>query len=566
MKKFLVKKSAILVGVILLGLSFSSFKGDDKNFQIAKNLDVFNSIFKELNMFYVDTIKPDKSIKVGIDAMLETLDPYTEYYAEEDMGDLNLMIKGSYGGIGSVISYYKGRVVIDEPYEGMPAGKAGLKPGDVLLEIDGKDLKGKSVAQVSEQLKGQIGTSFILKVERLGAKKPLEFKLMRESIQIPAVPYYSVEANNTGYIQLSSFTGKPAKEFKDAFLALKKKGIASLVIDLRSNGGGLLDEAVEIANMFLPKGKEIVATRGKMKQWDRAYKTTRDPIDPDIPITVLVNNGSASASEILAGAFQDLDRAVIMGTRTFGKGLVQTTRNLPYGGSLKLTTAKYYIPSGRCVQALDYKHRNEDGSVGRVPDSLTTVFHTAAGREVRDGGGIMPDVEIKAEKIPNILYYLTMDKIIFEYANSYCQKHSTIPPVKEFALTNEDYNDFKVLVNKSNFKYDRQSDKVLKNLKEVAEFEGYMDDASEEFKALEKKLSHNLDRDLDHFSKDIKSLISAEIVKRYQYQKGAIAQQLKNDDGLVKAIELLNNPDKYKSILSTVKPSSPQTTATTQAK
>ncbi|WP_321425413.1 S41 family peptidase [uncultured Bacteroides sp.] len=565
MKKFLVKKSAILVGVILLGLSFSSFKGDDKNFQIAKNLDVFNSIFKELNMFYVDTIKPDKSIKVGIDAMLEALDPYTEYYAEEDMGDLNLMIKGSYGGIGSVISYYKGRVVIDEPYEGMPAAKAGLKPGDVLLEIDGKDLKGKSVAQVSEQLKGQIGTSFILKVERLGAKKPLEFKLMRESIQIPAVPYYSVEANNTGYIQLSSFTGKPAKEFKDAFLALKKKGITSLVIDLRSNGGGLLDEAVEIANMFLPKGKEIVATRGKMKQWDRAYKTTRDPIDPDIPITVLVNNGSASASEILAGAFQDLDRAVIMGTRTFGKGLVQTTRNLPYGGSLKLTTAKYYIPSGRCVQALDYKHRNEDGSVGRVPDSLTTVFHTAAGREVRDGGGIMPDVEIKAEKIPNILYYLTMDKIIFEYANGYCQKHSTIPPVKEFALTNEDYNDFKVLVNKSNFKYDRQSDKVLKNLKEVAEFEGYMDDASEEFKALEKKLSHNLDRDLDHFSKDIKSLISAEIVKRYQYQKGAIAQQLKNDDGLVKAIELLKNSDKYKSILSTVKASSPQT-ASAQAK
>jgi len=565
MKKFLVKKTAILAGVILLGLTFSSFKGDNKNFQVAKNLDVFNSIFKELDMFYVDTIKPDKSIKVGIDAMLEALDPYTEYYAEEDMGDLNLMIKGSYGGIGSVISFYKSRVVIDEPYEGMPAAKAGLKPGDALLEIDGKDLKGKSVAQVSEQLKGQIGTSFILKVERPGVKKPLEFKLMRESIQIPAVPYYSVEANNTGYIQLSSFTGKPAKEFKDAFLALKKQGITSLIIDLRNNGGGLLDEAVEIANMFLPRGTEIVATRGKMKQWDRTYKTTHEPIDPNIPITVLVNNGSASASEILTGAFQDLDRAVIMGTRTFGKGLVQTTRNLPYGGSLKLTTAKYYIPSGRCVQAIDYKNRNEDGSVGRVPDSLTTVFHTAAGRQVRDGGGIMPDVEIKAEKIPNILYYLTMDKIFFEFANNYCQKHSTIPSAKDFALTDEDYNDFKVLVNKSNFKYDRQSDKVLKNLKEVAEFEGYMDDASEEFKALEKKLSHNLDRDLDHFSKDIKSLISTEIVKRYHYQKGAIAQQLKNDDELVKAIELLKNTEKYKGILSTVKATSSQT-ASTQTK
>jgi C-terminal peptidase (prc) len=565
MKKFLFKKSAILAGAVVLGLSFSSFKGDNKNFQAAKNLDIFNTVFKELDMFYVDTIKPEKSIKIGIDAMLDALDPYTEYYPEEEMGDLNLMIKGSYGGIGSVISYYKGRVVIDEPYEGMPAAKAGLKPGDVLLEIDGKDLKGKSVAQVSEQLKGQIGTSFILKVERQGAKKPLEFKLTRESIQIPAVPYYSVEANNTGYIQLSSFTGKPSKEFKDAFLALKKKGITSLIIDLRNNGGGLLDEAVDIANNFLPKGQEIVATRGKIKQSERIYKTSHDPIDPNIPIVILVNNGSASASEILAGSFQDLDRAVIMGTRTFGKGLVQTTRSLPYGGSLKLTTAKYYIPSGRCVQALDYKHRNEDGSVGRVPDSLTTVFHTAAGREVRDGGGVAPDVEVKAEKMPNILYYLTIDKLIFEFANSYCQKHATIPAVKDFALTDEDYNDFKALVKKSDFKYDQQSDKVLKNLKEIAEFEGYMDSASDEFKALEKKLSHNLDRDLDHFSKDIKSLVSIEIVKRYHYQKGASAQQLKNDDELVKAIELLKNHDKYKSILTTVKSDSAKA-ATAQAK
>ncbi|WP_321439032.1 S41 family peptidase [uncultured Bacteroides sp.] len=565
MKNFLTKKIAILAGVVLLGLSFSSFKDDDRNIKAAKNLDIFNAIYKELDMFYVDTINPDKSIRTGIDAMLEALDPYTEYYAEEDMGDLNLMIKGSYGGIGSVITYYKGKVAIDEPYEGMPAAKAGLKAGDVLVEIDGKDLKGKSVAQVSELLKGQIGTSFLLKVERPGTKKPLEFKLTRESIQIPAVPYYSVEANNTGYIQLSSFTGKPAKEFKDAFLALKKKGITSLVIDLRNNGGGLLDEAVEIANMFLPRGTEIVATRGKMKQGDRIYKTAHEPIDPNIPITVLVNSSSASASEILSGAFQDLDRAVIMGTRTYGKGLVQTTRNLPYGCSLKLTTAKYYIPSGRCVQAIDYKHRNEDGSVGRVPDSLTTVFHTAAGREVRDGGGITPDMEIKAEKTPNILYYLLVDKLIFEYANNYCLKHTTIPAAKDFVLTDEDYKEFKAMVNKSDFKYDRQSDKVLKNLKEVAEFEGYMDDASEEFKALEKKLSHNQDRDLDHFSKDIKSLISAEIVKRYQYQKGAITQQLKNDDGLVKAIELLNNPEKYKSILSTVKASSPHT-ASAQAK
>ncbi|BEG99901.1 S41 family peptidase [Bacteroides sedimenti] len=563
MKKFLAKKMMLLVGLVLLGLTFSSFKDDDKNFKVAKNLDIFNTIFKELNIYYVDTINPDKSIKVGIDAMLDGLDPYTEYYPEEEMGDLNLMLKGSYGGIGSIITYYKGRVAIDEPYEGMPAAKVGLKAGDVLLEIDGKDLKGKSVAQVSEMLKGQIGTSFMLKVERPGAKKPLEFKLTRESIQIPAVPYYSVEANNTGYIQLNSFTGKPSKEFKDAFLALKKKGITSLVIDLRNNGGGLLDEAVEIANMFIPRGKEIVSTKGRIKQGDRSYKTTREPIDPEIPITVLVNNSSASASEILAGAFQDLDRAVIIGTRTFGKGLVQTTRNLPYGGNLKLTTAKYYIPSGRCVQAIDYKHRNEDGSVGRVPDSLTTVFHTAAGREVRDGGGIMPDVEIKVEKAPNILFYLVMDKLIFEYANDYCVKHPTIASAKDFVLTDEDYNEFKALVNKANFKYDRQSDKVLKNLKEVAEFEGYMDEASEEFKALEKKLSHNLDRDLDHFAKDIKSVISTEIVKRSQFQKGAIIQQLKGDEELAKAIELLKDQDKYKSLLKPGKTNAEQKSVAT---
>lgn len=549
MKKLLNKKNAIITGIVLLVFVFFSFKDDNRNFQIAKNIDIFNSIFKELDLFYVDTITPNKTIRVGIDAMLESLDPYTEYYAEEDMGDLDLMIKGSYGGIGSGILYYKGRVHISEPFEGMPAAKVGLKAGDVLLEIDGKSLKDKTVSQVSDMLKGQIGTTFTLKVERVNAKKPLEFKITREAIQIPAVPYYSVEAHNTGYIRLSSFTGKPAKEFKDAFLDLKKKGITSLVIDLRNNGGGLLDEAVEIANMFLPKGKEIVSTRGKLRQWDRTYKTTKEPIDPTIPITVLVNNGSASASEILAGSFQDLDRAVIMGTRTFGKGLVQTTRSLPYGGSLKLTTAKYYIPSGRCVQALDYKHRNEDGSVGKVPDSLTTVFHTAAGREVRDGGGVMPDVEVKSEKLANILFYLLKDNLFFTYANSYCLTHPTIATPDKFVITDAEYNAFKALVEKSNFTYDRQSEKMLKSLKEVAEFEGYMDDASTEFKALEKKLNHNLDRDLTHFSKDIKSMLASEIVKRYYYQRGAAIIQSKDDNDLKKAIELVNNRTEYNKIL-----------------
>lgn len=553
MKKLLNKKNAFITGIVLLGLVFFSFKGDNKNFQIAKNIDIFNSIFKELDMFYVDTINPGKTIRVGIDAMLESLDPYTEYYAEEDMGELDLMIKGSYGGIGSGIVYYNGRVLISEPFEDMPAAKVGLKAGDVLLDIDGKDLKDKTVSQVSELLKGQIGTTFTLKVERPGVKKNLVFKITREAIQIPAVPYYGVEEHNTGYIRLSSFTGKPAKEFRDAFVDLKKKGITSLVIDLRNNGGGLLDEAVEIANMFLPKGKEIVSTRGKMKQWDRTYKTSKEPLDPTIPITVLVNNGSASASEILAGSLQDLDRAVIIGSRTFGKGLVQTTRSLPFGGNLKLTTAKYYIPSGRCVQALDYKHRNEDGSVGRVPDSLTTVFHTAIGREVRDGGGITPDVVTKSEKTPNILFYMVKDNLFFTFANNYCLKHATIASPDKFVITDSDYEEFKALVHKSDFKYDRQSEKMLKNLKELAEFEGYMDDASSEFKALEKKLNHNLDRDLNHFAKDIKSMLATEIVKRYYYQRGAAIQLIKDDSELKKAIDLVNNKAEYNKILKTIK-------------
>ncbi len=552
MKKLLNKKFIILIGIVLLGVSFYSFKGDNRNFRIAKNLDIFNSIFKELDMFYVDTIDPDKTIKEGIDAMLMQLDPYTNYFPEEDMGDFKQMVTGKYGGIGSLITFYKAknRVAIAEPFENTPASKAGLKAGDILLEIDGKDLLGKKQDEVSNLLRGEIGTSFMLKVERPGEKKPLEFKITRESIQIDPVPYYGIVGDSIGYIVLTSFTDNCAKDVRKAFIDLKQQGIKSLILDLRNNGGGVLTEAVDIINLFVPKGKEVISTRGKVKQWDRIYKTTREPLDAEIPLAVLVNSASASASEIVAGALQDLDRAVIIGTRTFGKGLVQTSRDLPYNGSLKVTTAKYYIPSGRCIQAIDYTHRNEDGSVGRIPDSLTTVFHTAAGREVRDGGGIRPDKEVKAEKIPNILYYLVADNIIFDYATEYCLQHPTIAPVAQFEVTDEDYQAFKEKVKKADFKYDRQSEKVLKNLKEVAEFEGYMDDASEEFKALEQKLSHNLDRDLNHFSKDIKRLIADEIIKRYYYQRGSIQEQLKDDDGIEEAIKILNNKPEYLEILS----------------
>ncbi|WP_221657446.1 S41 family peptidase [Bacteroides salyersiae] len=551
MKKFLNRRNGIIVAIVLITVAFFSFKsGDDRNFQIAKNLDIFNSIVKELDMFYVDTIDPNKTIREGIDNMLYSLDPYTVYYPENDQDELEMMVKGSYGGIGSLIRYNpKSKyTVIAEPYEGMPAAESGLKAGDLLLEIDGKDLKGNS--DVSTLLRGQVGTSFKLKVQRPGVKEPLEFNIVRRSIQMPTIPYYGVMDGQVGYINLSSFSGSPSKDFKKAFLDLKKQGITSLVIDLRNNGGGLLDQAVEIVNMFVPRGKTIVTTKGKIKQASNTYKTLREPLDTDIPIAVLVNSGTASSSEILSGSLQDLDRAVIVGNRTYGKGLVQVPRSLPYGGNLKITTSKYYIPSGRCVQAIDYAHRNEDGSVARIPDSLTTVFHTAAGREVRDGGGVSPDIEVKQERLPNILFYLVRDNLIFDYATDYCLKHPVIASAKEFELTDADYEEFKNKVKGADFKYDQQSEKILNTLKEAAEFEGYMKDASGEFKALENKLKHNLDRDLDYFSKDIKKMIAEEIIKRYYYQEGAIIQQLKDDKDLDEAVKVLTNPERYQQILS----------------
>lgn len=551
MKKFLNRRNVVIGVVLLAAVTFFSFKNsDDRNFQLAKNLDIFNAIVKELDMFYVDTIDPNKTIREGINNMLFSLDPYTEYFPEDDQDELEMMVKGSYGGIGSLIRYNPKLkyTVIAEPYEGMPAAESGLKTGDIMVEIDGKSLKGND--DVSKLLRGQNGTSFKLKVERPGEKKPLEFTIVRRSIQMPTVPYYGMVGGNVGYINLSSFSGNPSKEFKSAFLDLKKKGITSLVIDIRNNGGGLLDEGIEIANFFLPRGKTLVTTKGKIKQQNNIYKTMREPLDMDIPIAVLVNSGTASSSEILSGSLQDLDRAVIVGNRTFGKGLVQTPRPLPYGGTMKLTTAKYYIPSGRCVQAIDYKNQNEDGSVGRIPDSLTTVFHTAAGREVRDGGGVTPDIVVKQQKLPNILYYLVRDNLIFDYATEYCLRHPTIAPADRFEVTDADYNSFKAMVKKADFKYDQQSEKILKTLKEATEFEGYLDDASEEFKALEKKLTHNLDRDLDYFSKDIKNMIAIEILKRYYYQRGAIIQQLKDDNDLQEAIKIVSSPEKYKQMLS----------------
>lgn len=554
------KKTLIAAFAVLLGIGLLSFKGDDRNFKIAKNLDLFNSIFKELDMFYVDTIDVEKMIQNGVNGMLALTDPYTEYYPEEEVSSLKEMITGKYGGIGAAIRYYEAndRIVVVEPTEGMPAAEAGVKAGDIILEVGGKemlrgDLKPQEFSsKVSDALRGEPGTSFVLKVLRpmQNDSTEMEFKITRKSIRTNPVPYYGMVRDSIGYIALQGFTDNCSKDFKKAFIELKQKGARSLIIDLRDNGGGSLSEAVDIVGLFVPKGQEVVYTKGKIKQAENSFKTRFEPVDTEIPLVVLVNGSSASASEILSGSLQDLDRAVIVGSRTYGKGLVQTTRPLPYNGTLKVTTSKYYIPSGRCIQAIDYSKKNADGSVARTPDSLTNVFHTAIGREVRDGGGIRPDIEVKAPKFPNIIFYLMNEDIIFDYATQYCWNHQAPASVADFKLTDDDYEAFKTLVKSRDFTYDRQSEKMLKSLKEMAEFEGYMDGAKEEFAALEKKLNHNLERDLETFKKQISEYLSQEIITRYFYQRGAAMERLKDDDDLESAVKVLQNKAEYAKILS----------------
>lgn len=546
------RKLLVLCGLLIAVGTFFGFKRDTRNFEISKNLNIFNSVFRELDICYVDTVDPEKSIEAGINYMLSQLDPYTVYYPESKNEELKMMTTGKFAGIGSIIRFHKGKnhVVIDAPYEGMAAQKAGLKPGDVLLEIDGEDLTGMTTQQVSDRLRGEPGTSFMLKYERPGLAEPQTVKVTRENVQTPAVPYYGMLKDHVGYIVLSSFFDGCSRDVRRAFIELKEQGARALVLDLRGNPGGLMNEAVDLLSMFIPKGTEVVSTKGKLKQASSVSKTGKEPLDLDIPIAVLVNENSASASEIVAGSLQDLDRAVIIGERTFGKGLVQVIRDLPYGGSLKVTTSKYYIPSGRCVQAINYQQRTADGKAERIPDSLTHVFHTAGGRPVRDGGGVTPDVTVEDPKLPTMLFYLANDDVLFDYATNYCLAHPTIPSPEDFEVTDADYADFKARVKKADFKYDRESEKTLKALKEIADVEGYTEDAKAEFEALEKKLTHNLDRDLDHFAKDIKMLIANEIVTRYYYQRGAIIQQLKDDNDVDKAVSILTSPTEYRKILT----------------
>ena len=529
-------------------------KEKNHDFVVAKNMDVFTSIYKNLDMMYVDTLDADEVIGNGINAMLRSLDPYTEYYPESEVKELKNMLTGKYAGIGSVVryNYQLGYTVINEPYEGMPAQEAGLKKGDIILSINDSTMKGKEVSYVSDRLRGEPGTSFILKVKRPSTGKVMKVKLTRRTIQMPFLPYYGLLDGGIGYINFNSFTDQCAKDVRRAFIDLKKQGAKKLVFDLRNNGGGSVSEAVSIVNMFLPKDKVVLTMKGKLQRANNEYKTTVEPIDTLMPIVVLVSGNTASAAEILSGSLQDYDRAIILGTRTYGKGLVQATMDLPYNGQMKLTTSKYYILSGRCVQALNYKHA-KGGYVEHVPDSLTKVFYTAGGREVRDGGGVKPDVEVKPDSLPNIAYYLAgardSNELMLNYEVDYIAKHPTIAPAKDFALTDADYEEFKARVLKADFKYDRETEKYLKDLMKLARFEGYYDDAKPEFDALAKKLSHNVAKDLDYNKQYIKRLLENDIVAAYYYQGGAIRNSLRYDKQVKEAVRLLNTPEEYKKLL-----------------
>lgn len=570
----------------VLGAASSTVKAQQKdhNLEVAKQLEIFCDIYRDLDMMYVDTLNAKEVVETGIRAMLRSLDPYTEYYPQADVKELKQMITGKYGGIGSIVSYsFKdSATVINEPYWGMPAQEMGLRKGDVILSIDGEDMRGKNVSYVSDHLRGEAGTSFMLKVLRKdgrmkilkdenikksnnskkakkGAKdeypdgEVLTIKMTRRAIQMPCLPYYGMVTDSIGYISFNQFTDECSKDVRHAVIDLKRQGMQSLVFDLRNNGGGSLSEAVNILNMFLPKDLTIVKTKGKLERANREYKTTALPIDTVMPIVVLVNGNTASASEIMSGSLQDLDRGVVMGTKTFGKGLVQVPLELPYNGNLKLTTAHYYIPSGRCIQAINYKHSN-GGSRELVADSLKREFRTLHGRKVQDGGGIIPDIKVEADSLPNIVYYLSTSgldstNVMMEYVADYVRKHKEIAPAGHFVISDDDFAEFKERAVKAGFKYDRESEHFLKDLIKVAKFEGYYDRSKAEFDALEQKLRHDLPTELDYHRDIIKRTISNDIITCYYYQQGAIENSLQYDKQLKEAISLLRDKQRYEQTL-----------------
>ncbi len=549
-----MKKRIILLSLIL-SLSFAtlcrmSAQESSTTFNISKSLSFFNAVLRELDMYYVDTLQHEKMVESAINYMLHNIDPYTVYIPESEEEDIAIMTSGEYGGIGAIITKTEDGITISEPYEGMPAQKNGVKAGDIILEIDGEKTDKLSVADASSKLKGTPSTEINLKLQRQGIKKPITKKFLREKIHIPAISYAEVIAPKIGFIILNDFTEQASLDVKNTILEMQSKHqIESLILDLRDNGGGLIDEAVKIMGYFVPKGTEIVSTKGKNSQASNTFRTTLEPIFPDMQLVVLINNSSASASEILAGAVQDLDRGLLVGERTFGKGLVQNIRSVGYGGYLKVTTSKYYIPSGRCIQAIDYAKRNEGERMQRIPDSLTNVFKTKNGRVVRDGGGIVPDtITVEDSKI-NIAYYLYGSNLYFSYATQYAAKHPQIAPPMEFKLTDDDFTDFVQYLKDKGFTYEPKTIEFFDNMYEVAKYEGLEADAKAELEALKAKLFPDLDTKLAEHKKDVMMLLEAEIIKRYYYQKGVIAYSLKDDRDIKTAVDLLNNKEKFNTLL-----------------
>ncbi len=548
----LIKKTKTWVIVIAIaGAGLFSVSLTDEYFEISRNMDIFATLFRELNIYYVDETKPGDLMKKGIDAMLESLDPYTNYIPESEVEDYRFMTTGQYGGIGALIGQKGDQVVITDPYEGYPAQKADLRAGDVIMEIDGKSVKGKKYDEISKILKGQPKTNVKLLLKREGVAELIEKNVMRDEIKINSVSYSGMLDNEIGYIRLTGFTDNAGLEVKDALMELKSKQNAkSIVLDLRGNPGGLLNEAVNITNIFVDKGVEVVTTKGKVKEWDKTYKALNNPVDTEMPLVVLVNSGSASASEIVSGSIQDLDRGIIVGQRTFGKGLVQTTRPLSYNAQLKVTTAKYYIPSGRCIQALDYTHRNEDGSVGKIPDSLVSQFKTKNGRIVADGGGVAPDFTTETEYLSNIGQSLLSKQLIFDYATLYRKNHETIAPARTFRLSDSEYQEFTAWLSGKEYDYTTKSEKTYEELKETAIKEKYYDGMKDQFESLRKSLMHDKQEDLVKNKEELKQLLQDEISSRYYFQKGRIEAGFDYDPEIKKAMEALKDKDVYTSIMN----------------
>ena len=547
-----LKKYIIIALIGIVGFGLWSFK--DSNFAIAKNLDIFYTLFREMNMIYVDETDPEKMIKIAIDGMLKKLDPYTVYIPESKMEDYKFMTTGQYGGIGAMIKKRGEYVIVAEPYENSPADKAGLRAGDIILKVDGKDVKGKNTQELSDFLKGEPGSQFEVEIKRTGEENTKIIKIEREKIQIKSVPYYGIINDSIGYFLLTNFTRSAYPEVKAAVEDLVNQGAKSLIFDLRGNGGGLLIQSVNIVNLFVEKGNEIVSTKGRVSQWDKSYKAQMKAEFPNIPLTVLVNSRSASASEIVSGSLQDLDRAVIIGTRTFGKGLVQTTRPLSYNAQLKVTTAKYYIPSGRCIQALDYSHRREDGSVGEIPDSLMSQFKTKNNRLVYDGGGIRPDIDIETEMLSNIAYHLLSKDLIFNYATYYRLKHDSIVSSKNYTFSDKDYNDFKHWLEDKDLNYESISASRLDELIETAKAESYYQPFKASFDKLKADLTNHKEKDLETFKTQIIRLLEQEIVTRYYYKKGSIENMIRKDSAVIKALNILEQPSFYNTILKGTNP------------